>query len=106
MASFSSREVAEEIARNFGILIQKEIDVKNIYLYGSYVKGNFSKDSDIDVAVIGDDFVGDPIEDTMLLMRIRRKVDYRIEPRPFRTSDFNKSNPISKEIMETGVLIM
>jgi predicted nucleotidyltransferase len=106
MASFSSREVAEEIARSFGKLVQKELDVKNIYLYGSYAKGNFSKDSDIDIAVIGDDFIGDPIEDTMLLMRIRRKVDYRIEPRPFRTSDFNKSNPISKEIMETGVLIM
>lgn len=106
MASFSSREVAEEIARSFGKLVQKELDVKNIYLYGSYAKGNFSKDSDIDIAVIGDDFIGDPIEDTMLLMGIRRKVDYRIEPRPFRTSDFNKSNPISKEIMETGVLIM
>ena len=106
MASFSSKEIAEEIARNFGRLVQKELDVKNVYLYGSYAKGNFSKDSDIDIAVIGDDFVGDLIEDTMLLMRIRRKVDYRIEPRPFKTSDFNKSNPISKEIMETGVLIM
>lgn len=106
MASFDSREIAEEIARNFGKLVQKELDVKKVYLYGSYAKGNFSEDSDIDIAVVGDDFVGDPIEDTMLLMRIRRKVDNRIEPRPFRTSDFTKSNPISKEIMETGVIIM
>ena len=106
MASFNNREIAKEIARDFGKLVQKELDVKNVYLYGSYAKGNFSEDSDIDIAVVGDDFVGDPIEDTMLLMRIRRKVDYRIEPRPFKTSDFNKSNPISKEIMETGVLIM
>lgn len=80
--------------------------MKNIYLYGSYAKGNFSEDSDIDIVVVGDDFVGDPIEDTMLLMRIRRKVDNRINPRPFKTSNFIKSNPIVKEIMETGIIIL
>ncbi len=106
MVSFNTREKIEEIARDFGRLVQKELDVKNVYLFGSYVKGNYSEDSDIDIAVVGDDFIGDPIEDTMILMRIRRKIDNRIEPRPFRTSDFNKSNPISKEIIETGVMIM
>ena len=106
MASFDTKEKIEEIARNFSKLVQKELDVKSVYLYGSYAKGNFSEDSDIDIAVVGDNFIGDPIEDTMRLMKIRRKVDNRIEPRPFRTSDFNKSNPISKEIMETGIIIM
>lgn len=106
MASFNTREKIEEIAREFGKLVQKELDVKNIYLYGSYVRGTYSEDSDIDVAVIGDDFTGDPIEDTMALMRIRRKIDNRIEPRPFRTSDFNVTNPLSKEIIETGIMII
>lgn len=106
ITSFNTREKREEIARIFAGLVQKEIDVKNVYLFGSYVKGTYSEYSDIDIAVIGDDFTDDPIEDTMMLMRIRRKIDNRIEPRPFRTSDFNKSNPISKEIMETGVIIM
>ena len=106
MASFDTREKTEEIARIFAKLVQKEMDVKSVYLFGSYVKDNYSEDSDIDIAIIGDDFTDDPIEDTMMLMRISRKIDNRIEPRPFRTPDFNKSNPISKEIMETGVIIM
>ncbi|NLA12148.1 MAG: nucleotidyltransferase domain-containing protein [Firmicutes bacterium] len=106
MASIKTREEIEEIAKDFARLVQKELDVKKVYLFGSYAKGNFSEDSDIDIAVVGDDFVGDPVEDTMVLMRIRRNIDNRIEPRPFKTSDFNESNPISKEIMETGVLIM
>jgi len=96
----------EKIARDFGTLVQKEFDVKNIYLYGSYAKGTNSEDSDIDIAVIGDDFSGDLIDDTFKLMRIRRKIDNRIEPRPFRTCDFNTSNPFSNEIMKTGIMIM
>ena len=106
MAYFNSRDIAEEIARKFARQVQEELAVTNVYLYGSYAKGNFSEGSDIDIAVVGDDFTGDPIEDTMILMRIRRKVDNRIEPRPFRTSDFNETDPLSKEIMETGVMII
>lgn len=106
MASINSREVIEEIARDFGKLVIEELDVKNIYLYGSYAKENYTEDSDIDIAIVGDDFTGDPIEDTLILMRIRRKIDNRIEPRPFRTCDFNSSNPFSKEIIDTGIRIM
>ena len=83
MASFETRERIEKIAKDFGRLVQEELDVKYIYLYGSYVKGTQTEDSDIDIAVVGDDFSGDPIADTLILMRIRRKIDKRIEPRPF-----------------------
>lgn len=106
MASFDTRERIEEIAREYGKLVKEELDVKNIYLYGSYAKGTYTLDSDIDIAVVGEDFTGDPIEDTLMLMRIRRKIDHRIEPRPFKTCDFNLSNPFAKEIIETGIIIM
>ncbi|NLN48495.1 MAG: nucleotidyltransferase domain-containing protein [Clostridiales bacterium] len=106
MASFETRERIEKIAKDFGRLVQEELDVKYIYLYGSYVKGTQTEDSDIDIAVVGDDFSGDPIADTLILMRIRRKIDNRIEPRPFKSCDFNSLNPFTKEIIETGVMIM
>ncbi|CCQ97208.1 conserved hypothetical protein [[Clostridium] ultunense Esp] len=35
MASFNTREPIEEIARKYGKLVKKELDVKNIYLFGS-----------------------------------------------------------------------
>ena len=40
-----------------------------------------------------------------MLMKIRRKVDIRIEPRPFNVKDFNLSNPIAREIIDSGILI-
>jgi len=36
------------------------------------------------------------------LMRLRRKIDSRIEPHPFRESDFDISNPIVYEILKYG----
>ena len=50
-----------------------------------FAKGTHSPESDIDIAVVADNFSGDPIEDAMLLMKLRRKIDYRIEPHPFKT---------------------
>ncbi|AEE91053.1 DNA polymerase beta domain protein region [Tepidanaerobacter acetatoxydans Re1] len=105
MASFNSKERIEEIVANYSRLVKKEMDVKHIYLYGSYAKGNYSSDSDIDIAVVGDDFSGDPVEDTLRLMKLRRKIDNRIEPRPFKTSDFSTSNPLAREIMKTGIKV-
>lgn len=106
MASFSNKRKIEEIIIDYSKLVEKEIDVKNIYLYGSYAKGTYSADSDIDIAVVSDDLGMDIIKDTLLLMKIRRKVDYRLEPRPFNTSDFNLSNPLAKEIINTGIKVV
>ncbi len=39
------------------------------------------------------------------LMKIRRKIDSRIEPHPFREKDFIKSNPVVYEILKYGELI-
>jgi hypothetical protein len=36
------------------------------------------------------------------LMRLRRNIDSRIEPHPFRESEFEISNPIVSEILKYG----
>jgi len=106
MASITDRARVKKITREYGKLVKEKLDIKHIYLYGSYAKGNYSHDSDIDIAVVGDDFSGDPIEDILILMKIRRKIDNRIEPRPFKTSDFNLSNPLAREIINTGIKVI
>lgn len=105
MAAIDSNRKVEKIIMDYGKLIEKEVKVKQIYLYGSYAKGTYSPDSDIDVAIVSDDFSGDIIKDTLLLMKIRRKIDNRLEPRPFKTTDFSMSNPLAKEIINTGIRI-
>ena len=105
MASFINSSI-ENIVKKYAELVKQELNVSSIYLYGSYAKGTYSEDSDIDIAVIGENFIGDPIEDTLQLMRIRRKVDNRIEPHPFKSSDFDLTNPYVQEILRTGIKIM
>jgi hypothetical protein len=38
-------------------------------------------------------------------MKLRRKIDLRIEPHPFMISDFIKENPVVNEILKSGILI-
>ncbi|WP_366923739.1 nucleotidyltransferase domain-containing protein [Metallumcola ferriviriculae] len=78
------------------------MNISAAYVYGSYIRGNFDEDSDIDIAVVSDEFTGDVIDDRFRLMKFRRKVDIRIEPHPFSLIDFN-DNPLSKGILQDGV---
>jgi len=83
-------------------LIPSDLEVKQVYLFGSYAKGNEHQDSDIDVAIIFSDF-SDFFQIQMQLMRLRRKIDLRIEPHPFKEDEFNNSNPFAFEIKHTGI---
>ncbi|HPP49542.1 MAG TPA: nucleotidyltransferase domain-containing protein [Spirochaetota bacterium] len=105
MAAFNDRESIHAIINKYVNLLEKKYSVKFVYLFGSRVQGNADFDSDIDMAVIADDFTGDPVEDRLSLMRIRRNVDLRIEPVPFLTKDFVPDNPFVSEILEKGVRI-
>ncbi|GMT45106.1 MAG: hypothetical protein IEMM0006_0938 [bacterium] len=94
------REIID-IANRFAAKVAEKYDCVGIVLFGSYAKGSYHKDSDIDIAVILKDF--DNLLDIQLeLMRLRRKIDSRIEPHPIRESDFNLNNPLANEIKKYG----
>jgi hypothetical protein len=40
------------------------------------------------------------------LMKLRRKFDTRMEPHPFSEPDFNLSNPLAWQIIQTGFEII
>jgi len=46
------REILKIAVNYIRLLKEHDVKVKKAYLYGSYVRGNFYSDSDIDVAVI------------------------------------------------------
>ncbi|MDD2229194.1 MAG: nucleotidyltransferase domain-containing protein [Candidatus Cloacimonetes bacterium] len=82
MVAITSITQLEQIIRQYAEILNQQITVDAIYLFGSYAKGTADQDSDIDLIVVSKDWKGNIIEDTMLLMRARRKVDLRIEPHP------------------------
>lgn len=84
--------------------IPSDMNVKKVYLFGSYAKGREKEDSDIDVALVIDG-MSDFFSTQMQLMRVRRMVDLRIEPHPIGESDFTAANPFAYEVQRSGIEI-
>lgn len=89
------------IAQQYAKAIHSKFDFNRIILFGSYAKGNYHEDSDIDIAIVFDDY-SNLVDMQLELMRLRRKIDSRIEPHPFREREFVSSNPLVYEILKYG----
>jgi hypothetical protein len=72
------------------------------YLYGSYAVGSARPDSNIDVALISDDFTGDFLEDHRRIVPALLQSDSRIEPVRFRPEEFCDEHPLAWEIKVKG----
>ena len=92
------KRYVQELKKN-NILIQEAI------IFGSYAKGHPKEESDIDVALISSAFTGDRFEDRRRIVPLRRKIDSRIEPIPFRPEDFYRDGNLIDEIKKTGKVI-
>jgi uncharacterized protein len=55
---------------------------------------------------VSDDFSGDRFLDRRLLVPLRRSIDRRIEPIPFRSEDFKDYDPLVSEIVKYGKRIV
>jgi uncharacterized protein len=95
-----------EVALQYANVLKHHFQLHSLYVYGSYAKGKFTEDSDIDIAVVADGFSGDLVEDTFQLMKIRRGVDTRIEPHPFLVEEFHENNPLANEVLRSGIRII
>lgn len=101
----ASEEVIKIINQFLDLVRANHIPFEQVYLYGSYAKGNPDADSDIDLAIVAKEWKPDIFEAQFELMKIGRKVDTRLEPHPFCKSDFDMSNPYVREIITTGKLL-
>ena len=102
MSTNEAKKIVEKYADK---LKDNKISFSGLYLFGSFVKGEARKWSDIDVAIFSkrketDDFI---IE----LGRIIREVDLRIEPHIFSEKDLKTiSTPFVEEILRTGIKVV
>ena len=96
------KEQAITLAKRYKTLILDFFPIKALYLYGSYSKGTFTTDSDIDIAVIVDKLDDDYFNDTPILWKLRRKVSNLIEPVLLTE---NERDPLYSDIKQSGILI-
>lgn len=83
-----------------------QIKIQKAILFGSYAKQQFNSESDIDLAVFSDDFIGmEPIDRFRLLFLMTIDYGVDLQPLAFTTNDLLEPDGIVKEIIDTGVEI-
>lgn len=99
---------SKDIIREIKIFVNKlreVLPVKEVYLYGSFAKGEIHEGSDIDLLIIGDfkerffDRIG----------KILDLTDLPVEPLVYTVEEFeelkNSGNPFIQEVIKTGIKI-
>jgi predicted nucleotidyltransferase len=99
MAADITHTELDQIIRQYAEIVKGLIHLDAIYLFGSFARGTADKDSDIDLFVVSSDWTDNIIDDTMLLMRARRKVDLLIEPHPIRPEELVE-NPFVRSLRQ------
>jgi hypothetical protein len=94
------------VKRYIEALEKNQIYISEAIIFGSYAKRKAKPESDIDVALISNSFTGDRFEDRRRIIPLRRKIDSRIEPIPFKPEDFNNGGMLAEEIKRTGIKIL
>ena len=94
--------ILKVVKRYIEELEKNNIPIQEAILFGSCVKGNQRQESDIDMALISDSFSGDWFDDRRKIVPLRRGIDNRIEPMPFRPEDFYNGGSFASEIRKTG----
>jgi predicted nucleotidyltransferase len=82
------------------------VHVQQAILFGSYATGKYDEWSDIDLAIVSENFAGNRFNDRNKIRKLTLKVNSDISPMPFRPEDFNDSNYFVKEILEKGIRII
>ena len=100
------REDIIAIAKKYISLVRSSglpLQISKAYLFGSFATGNPKKDSDIDIALVVNKWIGNYEETVIPIWRLRKKVDFRIEPHII-VQDEDYANFLP-EIQKTGIEI-
>jgi len=102
-----TQDVVIETVRNYAHDIESHgVILRTVILYGSFAKGTQHEWSDIDVALVADEFTGFSFNDKKLFPYVDIKKPYiRIESRTYPTDYFNEGDPFIDEIIKTGIKI-
>lgn len=76
------KKQVKQLVEDYAKIVVQNMIVTKIILYGSYAKGTFNKDSDIDVAVVvpRTSISNNIIDDMSKLFKLRRNISTDIEP--------------------------
>ncbi len=94
------------LANEYITKLRTQIPIAKVILFGSYSKGTYTKDSDIDLAIFSSAFQKmSRIDGTtyLLMQALEYKMD--IQPQPYTMEDYNQHLGIVDDIIKTGIEI-
>lgn len=99
-------EKAKKIVKKYVDHLEgKGFEIQEAFIFGSYGRGNFHEGSDIDVAIISDEFEKDWDNKERFLWHQTIDVDPRLEPVGFTKKNFVDENPLVWEIKKHGIRV-
>lgn len=103
------KKIIKKIEEFANILKQDNLPIKEVYLFGSFAKGNPHKWSDIDVCVISPKFTNS-FDALQYLWRkcpnIQNPLEPHLEPIGYSPKEFREKSALKNEIRETGIRIL
>jgi len=101
-----SKESVMKIANEFAILVRSDLDNSaEVYLFGSAARNEMHNNSDIDIAVVSDNFTADVIDNRVRLLNLSQMVSWDIEPHPITYEYWHHTTPFEDEIKKDGIMI-
>ena len=86
-------------------LKKNNIPIDEVILFGSYAKGNYTENSDIDLLIVSPIFKGNRIEDRRKIRKYILKISSLLEIIPCSRKEFQEKNPFIEEILKNGIKI-
>src|SRR3989339_719981 len=103
-------EIPDQILNKINLYLDElnknNIKVRKAILFGSYAKGNYNEWSDIDLAIVSDDFEGLRYNDLDKIRKYNAVTNWEISPLPYKSETFDINDIFIKEIIETGIPIL
>ena len=101
----ATQEIAIKTVQDFLKDFQKcGLNLRKAILFGSYAKNNQHLDSDIDLALVADEFTGIGFVDIQLFVKVLKHYII-IQPKTFPTKYYLRGDPFIDEINNTGIEI-
>lgn len=103
-----TKDAVSLIRKYIASLSDHDIRITKVIIFGSFARGDFNDDSDIDLILVSPDF--DTITDSAyaLLWKLTRVADYKIEPIPVSEDYFNSDtgSPIIESAKLEGIELL
>jgi len=103
----ATKQVIKQLEKFASEIKKSGVNLQRVILFGSYAKNKQKKYSDVDVALVANDFKGIDFFDIGLFAGVLSKyTNLLLQPRTYNSSQFTpEKDPLVAEIIKTGIEI-